>query len=89
MANGEVCKTCGCQETEHEMPMQALGEHSCWKEIPNYRTMRKLNREQIREWFIDCGLSKEDICDFFYDVVCCPGFSTTRRPNKNWFSNQK
>jgi len=88
VANGEICKTCGFQETQHEAPRRALNEIYQWEEIPSHRRMRKLTREQIRDCFIALGLPEEEICEFFFDVVRCPGFSTTRRPNKNWVSYQ-
>lgn len=92
MADGKLCKTCGCQESEHEIPLNALNPASSpkrWTGFPSYRIARKWSRQQIKEFFVVNGVEEGRIEEYFYDVIRCAGFSTTRKRNKQWVSFQK
>jgi hypothetical protein len=92
MANGELCKTCGCQESEHEIALEALNpanSSNAWVCFPSYRVTRKWTRQQICDFFVKNGVEEGWIYEYFYDVIRCSGFSTTRKRDKKFVSLQK
>ena len=92
MANGERCKTCDCQESDHLILGQILNQRDrskAWVEIPDFRTTRNWTREKIHEFLVKNGMAEKDIEEHFYDVIRCAGFSTTRKRDPNWKSLAK
>ncbi|KKP78093.1 MAG: hypothetical protein A2271_02050 [Candidatus Moranbacteria bacterium RIFOXYA12_FULL_35_19] len=86
MADGKLCKTCGWQESEHIMLLQTLNKDKLkrWIGVPSFRKTRTWGRKKIQQFLIKNGMKRKDIEEYFYDVIRCPGFSTTRKRNKNW-----
>lgn len=86
MADNKRCKTCGWREGQHNDLVRVLNKDKsrAWIGIPSSRETRTWDRKKIRHFLIENGMKANDIEEYFYDVFRCPGFSITRKRNKNW-----